>query len=173
MKDLYIIDGYNVINSWELFERLRRESLEHAREEMGRIAGEFAAFCGADCIVAFDAALTEGAETCEKAHGVEMVYTAENETADSFIEKSAQIWARKRRVFVVTSDKAEQDNVLGSGALRISAREFAQIWKKTKKEIEEKRSELQAKVSRMEVAGSLDEDTARRLEALRRKGGGK
>ena len=32
MKEWLVVDGYNVINSWQDFRKFREENLEHARE---------------------------------------------------------------------------------------------------------------------------------------------
>ena len=96
--------------------------------------------------------------------------TTWQETADSWIERETYQIARKGiKVFVVTSDKAEQDSVLGSGALRIPAREFREIYYKTKKEIKEKIDKLPGRSGRRELGGRIDGDVASRLEKLRRK----
>jgi hypothetical protein len=98
-----------------------------------------------------------------------VVYTAEQETADSWIERETYRIAKKGvRVFVVTSDKAEQDNVLGSGAFRISAREFREMYYKTKKEIEERIVSLPGYSGRREIGGRIGSDVATCLEKLRR-----
>ena len=52
------------------------------------------------------------------------VYTKEKETADSYIEKTTHNLAAEHTVRVVTSDREEQLVILGSGGLRVSAREF-------------------------------------------------
>jgi predicted RNA-binding protein with PIN domain len=69
----------------------------------------------------------------------------------------------------VTSDKAEQDSVLGSGAYRISAREFREIYYKTKKEIEERIDKLPGSTGRRELGGRIDDEVALFLEKLRRR----
>ena len=53
-----------------------------------------------------------------------MVYTKEKQTADSYIERVTYEIAEEHTVRVVTSDYQEQLVILGSGGLRVSAREF-------------------------------------------------
>ena len=36
MKEWLVVDGYNVINSWQDFRKFREENLEHARELLKR-----------------------------------------------------------------------------------------------------------------------------------------
>ena len=55
---------------------------------------------------------------------VTVVYTKERQTADSYIERTTYEIADNHSVRVVTSDYQEQLVILGSGGLRVSAREF-------------------------------------------------
>lgn len=170
MKEYYLIDGYNVINNWQEFTGIRDQDLEHAREILTGKVAEFAAFHGYDAIVVFDAMDVKGPESTETVGGCTVVYTAEHETADSWIERQTYQTARKGcKVFVVTSDKAEQDSVLGSGAYRISAREFRELYYRTKKQIEEKVEALPGNSGRRELGGRISDTVAVHLEQLRRK----
>ena len=169
MKEHYLIDGYNVINNWPDFAKVRDQDLEHARAMLTDKVAEFSAFHDYDAVVVFDAMDAKGPEAIEQIGGCMVVYTAEQETADSWIERETYRIAKKGvRVFVVTSDKAEQDSVLGSGALRISAREFREMYYKTKKEIEERISSLPGNTGRREIGGRIGGDVASCLERLRR-----
>ena len=53
-----------------------------------------------------------------------MVYTAENETGDLYIERLVHEIGKNYAVRVVTSDALVQLSALRSGVLRVSAREF-------------------------------------------------
>jgi predicted RNA-binding protein with PIN domain len=64
-----------------------------------------------------------------------VVYTQENETADSYIEKLSHDLSEKHRVKVATSDNAEQMIIFGSGAMRISANELKMNIENANKEI--------------------------------------
>ena len=169
MKEYYLVDGYNVINNWQDFAGTRDTDLEHARDMLIDRVAEFSSFHGYNAVVVFDAMDAKGPEATEHIRGCTVVYTAEQETADSWIERETYQIARKGiKVFVVTSDKAEQDSVLGSGALRIPAREFREIYIKTKKEIKEKIDKLPGSSGRRELGGRIDGDVASHLERLRR-----
>ncbi len=67
-----------------------------------------------------------------------IVYTKESETADQYIEKAAHEISKKYRVSVATSDAIEQVIVMGSGALRLSARDFWEEVERTAQSIREK-----------------------------------
>ena len=169
MKEYFLVDGYNVINNWQDFAGIRDNDLEHARDMLVDRVAEFSSFHGYESVVVFDAMDVKGPEARENIRGCTVVYTAEQETADSWIERETYQIAKKGiKVFVVTSDRAEQDSVLGSGAFRIPAREFREMYYKTKKEIKEKTDKLPGSSGRQELGGRIGCDVALLLERLRR-----
>lgn len=174
LKDVLLVDGYNVLNVWpELSAML--DNLEYARDKLTAILAGYGAFKDYDVTLVFDAHLAAGEDAAQKLHdALTVVYTAEGETADSYIERAAYNLVRQsggsRQVYVVTSDKAEQMLVLGVGALRISARELRQDVKKAEKQMSEGFSEHDLNYRRQELGSRLDSDVLRRLDAIRRGG---
>ena len=69
---------------------------------------------------------------------------------------------------MVTSDYAEQINVLGAGAYRISAREFREDYKKTKKQIAERLRIPRGALNRNELGGRIKGHVLEHLEKIRR-----
>jgi predicted RNA-binding protein with PIN domain len=64
------------------------------------------------------------------------MYTKEKETADELIERLVNEWiARRRRIYVATSDMTEQNVIFGKGALRITARELLVKVNESRKEV--------------------------------------
>ena len=101
------------------------------------------------------------------------VYTDDGETADSFIEREVFLRQGKyTNVYVVTSDGAEQNQILGSGGLRIPARELQNDMRLAKQEerlqYTHKHHRDQMVLRRNEVYDHLDPDVAKKLEAIRR-----
>lgn len=169
MGEYIIIDGYNVINAWKDFAQLRQANLEHVRELLVAGVSEYAAFKGYKAIVVFDAQEVAGPAASEKIHGIEVVFTDEGETADSWIERRTyELGRTKAKVFVVTSDYAEQINILGAGAYRISAREFREEYYKTKKEIAARLRIPNRALNRNELGGRIEGHVLEHLESLRR-----
>lgn len=164
-----IVDGYNVINAWKEFKGIREENLEHARDLLVAQVSEYAAFKGYQGIVVFDAMEVATPADISKIHGIEVVYTDENETADSWIERKAyELGKLKQKVFVVTSDYAEQIHVLGTGGYRISSREFHEDFQKAKKEIAARLKIPNRALNRNELGGRVTGDVLAHLEKLRR-----
>ncbi len=170
MADYIILDGYNVINNWQEFASLREQSLDHARELLTMMLAEYAAFKGYKAILVFDALEVPGSAVSSQLHGIQVVYTGEGETADSWIERQAYELRRQgvSRLYVVTSDYAEQLNILGSGGYRISAREFHQQYSKAKKEIAARLRQPASGLQRRELGDRVAGRVLERLEQLRR-----
>ncbi len=170
MREWLIVDGYNVINSWTDFAKLRKDNLEHARDLLREKILEYAVFKGYSGLLVFDAQEVQGSAEEENYGAVTVIYTDEGETADSWIErKTYELNKNGDKVFVVTSDYAEQINILGSGAYRISAREFKEEYKRAKKQIEEKMHATASGTGRNELGGRLHEHVRAHFEKLRRR----
>ncbi len=164
-----LVDGYNVINSWTDFAGLKSLELEHARDKLVDVLASYAAFQGCDVTVVFDAYAVEGRSTIMERSGVQVVFTAEGETADSYIERMAYGFVRQsKKVFVVTGDRMEQLMALGMGAYRLTAKELSEDCVRVGKAISERVVAGRPLAGRREVASRLDEQVMRRLESLRR-----
>jgi predicted RNA-binding protein with PIN domain len=70
----------------------------------------------------------------DRAKGIEVVYTQQDETADAYIERTVHDLREKYRVTVATSDGLEQQTILSLGALRMSARELRENMEKFEQE---------------------------------------
>lgn len=166
--DVLLVDGYNVL--YAAYQELLIE-LGHARERFAADLAEYAAFEGLKAILVFDAHSAAGRAVRSEimTENIEVIYTAEGETADSFIEKMAYNLVRQgERVFVVTSDRMEQTVALGTGAYRITARELGVRVRQTKQKLSMQTQAVTYR-DRRELANHLNEDVAARLDKLRRK----
>ena len=135
-----------MIGAWPELQALKDEDLAAARDLLIEKLAEYKGYMGIHVIVVFDAYVVKGKETRYKNYNVEIIYTKEKETADAKIEKLAkEMMDRRTKVYVATSDSAEQWQIFGQGAFRISARELyneiRQIENNIKKEINEIKEE--------------------------------
>ncbi len=120
-----LVDGYNVIFSWDNLNKLAQSSIDGARNALINILCNYQGYKKCEVIVVFDAYKVKGNHReIEKLNNITVVYTKEAETADMYIEKASLDLAKKHKVRVVTSDALEQIIILGNGALRVSSREF-------------------------------------------------
>ena len=123
-EEYIIIDGYNFIFAVDALRRAAESDLARARDVVTRLMCDYAAFRKCRVIIAFDGYKRKGEGSIEQFGPVTVVYTKEKQTADSYIERTTYEIADNHSVRVVTSDYQEQLVILGSGGLRVSAREF-------------------------------------------------
>lgn len=141
MGVLYV-DGYNMIGAWPPLQTFfAAGEITLAREELIQLLSEFGKMRDLKIVIVFDAGGAPGREHHVQVSGLTVVYTAEGETADTWIERAVSARLREKavrrvkqaksdrvaedtRIYVATSDRDEQTFVLGRGALRISAREL-------------------------------------------------
>lgn len=120
-----LVDGYNVIFSWDSLKALSNDTIDGARNTLINILCNYQGYKRCEVILVFDAYKVKGnARDIEKVNNINIVYTKEAETADMYIEKVSHKLAKNHKVRVVTSDAMEQLIILAGGALRVSAREF-------------------------------------------------
>lgn len=169
MKDLFLIDGYNVINAWPQLIALR-DNLGHARDKLIDMIAGYGAYQDLEVIIVFDAHSSVGVLQQQEITGdLTVIYTDAGETADSYIEKAAYTLVReRRRVFVVTSDWVEQMVILGAGAYRISSRELLEDVKRVERIIREGFTDTAVNYRRHELGNRLSLDVAARLEKMRK-----
>ena len=95
-------------------------------------------YSGYELILVFDAYKVKGKHReVERYHNINIVYTKESETADTYIERVTHELSKKHRVRVATSDGLEQIIILGNGAMRISAAELHERYRNAQKAIKE------------------------------------
>ena len=120
-----IIDGYNVIYSWENLKTVAKDNIDLARSMLTDILVNYRAYTGSEIVLVYDAYLVEGGSgkkfNDDKLH---VVYTSEGESADNYIEKLIDEIGKNENVKVVTSDAMIQLAAVRSGVLRISSKEF-------------------------------------------------
>lgn len=164
-KHYLFIDGYNIINQWKHLKDYL--SIENSRNKLIEQLIEYKAYRGIRVIVVFDAHMVKGScEKTENISGLQVVYTKEHETADSYIEREVTKLGRDEIVQVATSDNAIQQLVISKGGTRLSSQEMLMEINRTKQEI--KRTTDNNNVNNTKLANFLDKKTLEKLEKLRR-----
>ena len=124
-EPLIIVDGYNIIHSWESLTETAEYSLEKAREELMKILSNYVAFTKIQLVLVFDAYLVPDGQGSDFMHdGYRVVYTKKDQTADAFIEKMMHELGPNYNIRVVTGDRLVQYSAVHSGILRMTAKEF-------------------------------------------------
>ena len=132
LPECLLVDGYNIIFSWDELNELSKTNLDHARTRLMEILNNYQGYRKCLLIVVFDAyKIKKNVGSFEKNDNIYVVYTKEAQTADNYIEKVTHDLAQNYRVYVATSDALEQTIVSSRGAMRISAREFELLVKET------------------------------------------
>jgi len=167
MKEILLVDGYNMIGAWEELKQLKDTDIAQARDLLIEYMAEYQASTGRHVVVVFDAYEVKGTEKKEKKHEVDVIFTKEKETADECIERLIKkIKNVQTQVYVATSDYAEQRIVFGQGALRKSARELYIEMKSVEKEI---RHTLEAEEKNKPTSKiQLNKDIIAKFEKMRR-----
>lgn len=127
LPKILIVDGYNMIFSWDELKDEARQDLAAAREKLIAMLAEYSFHYNGRIVLVFDAYLVKDSiGSSMHADHLEIIYTRCGETADSYIEGRIEQLSRKYQVTVATSDQLEQLAVLQHGALRCPARELYQ-----------------------------------------------
>lgn len=87
-----LVDGYNMIGAWPHLSRLQVVNIQEARDRLIAELASYARVRQVQVIVVFDAQLVPGRATRLEQSGVQVVFTEENETADSYIERSRSLY---------------------------------------------------------------------------------
>lgn len=165
-KEYLFIDGYNIINQWRYYKEVSM-NIENSRNKLIELLVEYQAYRGIKVIVVFDAHLVKGSlEKKETIGGVDIIYTKEHETADSYIEKQLDKIGRYERVQVATSDSSVQQIVISRGGTRISAHEMLLELENVKNDIRTKYEKTRQKGTNIDQV--LDSETLKKLEKMRR-----
>lgn len=136
--DYLLVDGYNIIFAWDELKKTAEENLDAARGELINMMCNYQGYSGYELILVFDAYKVKGKHReVERYHNINIVYTKESETADTYIERVTHELSKKHRVRVATSDGLEQIIILGNGAMRISAAELHERYRNAQKAIRE------------------------------------
>jgi len=122
-----IVDGYNIIFAWETLAETAKHDLDAARRALCDALSSYAGFKKCRLVLVFDGYKVKGSPgRKEQFHNIQVVYTAEGETADAYIEALVSEVGTNYNLRVATSDSLVQLSSLRSGVLRMSARELQQ-----------------------------------------------
>ena len=137
LKQQYlIVDGYNIIFAWDRLAEMAKNDLDAARRALMDDLSSYAGFKKARVVLVFDGYKRKG-NPGEKStfHNIQVVYTAEGETGDAYIESLVAEIGTNFNLRVATSDGLVQLASIRSGVLRVSARELQEEVEQAKKEM--------------------------------------
>lgn len=163
------VDGYNVVNSWDILKKEKSVSLESARQKLIDILDNYGAINGCKVILVFDGYKVAGNRESKYEYNKNLmvIFTKDGVTADAYIEKEVNHIGRKYEVHVVTSDSLEQQTIFQRGAVRISSIEFYNLVCKTNEDIKHNSKKVNSSDKNV-LLDNIDDDVLKKLEAMRR-----
>lgn len=166
-QEYLLVDGYNIIFSWEELRELSEKDIGAARGKLADILSNYQGYRKCTLILVYDAYKVEGNPgEVMKYHNIYIVYTKEAETADQYIEKTVRRIAKDAAVTVATSDGLEQVIILGQGANRMSAPGLKEEIERTLAEVRGEHLGKKGSVGNY-LFDYLDEETAEEIEKVR------
>ena len=87
------VDGYNVVNSWDILKKEKSVSLESARQKLIDILDNYGAINGCKVILVFDGYKVAGNRESKYEYNKNLmvIFTKDGVTADAYIEKPFSI----------------------------------------------------------------------------------
>ena len=166
-EEYLLVDGYNIIFSWEELKELSERDIGAARGKLADILSNYQGFRKCTLILVYDAYKVEGNPgEVLKYHNIYIVYTKEAETADQYIEKTVRRIAKNADVTVATSDGLEQVIIMGQGAHRMSAPGLKEEVELALKELRGEHLGRRVNLKNY-LLDYLDEETAKQMEEIR------
>ncbi|MGT2929972.1 NYN domain-containing protein [Streptococcus dentasini] len=164
-RKILMVDGYNMIAFWQETRQLfKTNQLDAARNILLSKLSHYASFEAIEIICVFDAQYVPGSRQRYDDYQLTVVFTQEDETADSYIERTAaELNTRLNLVEVATSDLNEQWTIFSQGALRVSARELEERVNIVKSNLDQLSKDIELYTPRL---GSFDEKQLDQLQGL-------
>ncbi|MFB2836661.1 NYN domain-containing protein [Floridanema evergladense] len=168
-----LVDGYNIIGSWQKLLTLSdRKGLEAAREELIQLLINYTAYQGYHTQIVFDAHYRASPGNAEEiTSSLSVHFTDFGQTADTYIEKACatlrhELQKFQRRIIVATSDRAQQLTIIGYGAEWMSAHKLVQEIEFSIHRVRRKQKSKNQLPSRF-LFSSLDPEAQKRLAQMR------
>lgn len=162
-KRLLLVDGYNMIAFWESTRQFfKTNQLDQARRILLNKLNNYAHFDDSDIICVFDAQYVPGLRQRYDQYRISVIFTEEEETADSYIERTAaELNTALTMVEVATSDLNEQWTIFSQGALRVTAKELEQRVNAVKSDLDKLSQDIDLKKPRL---GPFDQGQLNQLK---------
>lgn len=164
-KRILLVDGYNMIAFWQATRQLfKLNQLEQGRNTLLSKLNNYAHFENIDIICVFDAQYVPGLRQRYDQYKMTVIFTEEDQTADSYIERAAaDLNTSLYMVEVATSDLNEQWTIFSQGALRVTARELEQRVNAVKADLDQMSQAIDLKKPKLR---SFDQEQIDQLKHL-------
>lgn len=157
---ILLVDGFNIIHSSKRYRKLCERDLQLAIDRLIHDLIDLTIATEWDIKVVFDG---RGQGSSEKIGAIEVVFSAEGQSADTVIERMVFDLAPSGPLTVATSDYAQQKVIFRQGVVRMSARELeARLV-----DVREEAAQYNPPARRTVVADLLSEDLKRKLRDIK------
>ncbi len=124
-KKMVIVDGYNVIYAWDRLKKIAKANLDEARKNLIDLLENYTAYTKTEIVLVFDAYLVkDGKGSDYTKDGLRVVFTKQDQTADTYIEIMMRELGPDYSIRMVTADRLLQNSAVLSGILRVTPKEF-------------------------------------------------
>ena len=124
-EDCLIIDGYNMIYSWDNLKPLAAHNIEAARDALIDAISNYQGYRQIKILLVFDGyRVPNNYGSSYRQGGLDVIYTRTGQSADQYIERKVHELKDKYRITVATSDGLIQNSILANGARRMSSKEL-------------------------------------------------
>ena len=136
LEELLIVDGYNIIFALPELKELSKINIDSAKDALKDMLANYQGYKGCRLMIVFDGYRRKGNPgSVEKYFDLEIIHTKQDETADTYIERTVHDLISKYKITVATNDNLEQLTILSQGALRMSANMLQQDFEHVKKDL--------------------------------------
>ena len=124
-EECLIIDGYNMIFSWNSLRTFGNSKIDLARDALIDQISNFQGYRQIKILLVFDGwRLPHNIGSSFRQGGLDIVYTRTGQSADQYIERKVHELKGKYRITVATGDGLIQNAILANGARRMSNTEL-------------------------------------------------
>lgn len=124
-EECLIIDGYNMIFSWNSLRSFGNSKIDLARDALIDQISNFQGYRQIKILLVFDGwRLAHNIGSSFRQGGLDIVYTRTGQSADQYIERKVHELKGKYRITVATGDGLIQNAILANGARRMSNTEL-------------------------------------------------
>jgi len=169
MPPAYYIDGYNVIHHSAVLRPLLEHDFEAAREGLIEKAARFCADTGARATVVFDGQglAVESVPPHRGVAGLEVLYSADGQTADAVIERAVYLDPDPANVIVVTADRRIRELCMALNALVMAPDAFLATAREHRARVAASAEQLRADAPPHRIEDAIGPSAHRRLSRLR------
>lgn len=165
----YYIDAYNVLHQVPELERLANTNLESAREGLTELVGRYCNTAGIVAHLVFDGrgSTRHRIDSSPSGPSLRVVFTAQDTSADAYIEREVYKVPDRSKLVVVTKDRAIGAVCSGLGALVIGPATFISEMASASSEFHRENASRKAGGTLERVEDRLNEKSRAALERLK------